>query len=100
MAGENAKTLISLVLKINMCKSRISRVAVTNEEVVRMARRLGCKEENIPFRYLGLPVCGNMNRVANKQPLIDKFRSKLLGWKARPSLWGDGYAYVTPCWEV
>ncbi|KAJ9547422.1 hypothetical protein OSB04_019965 [Centaurea solstitialis] len=70
-------------LKINFNKSRLSGVMVTKEEISRMARWLGCKEESLPFLYLGLPVGENMNLTTNWQPLIDKFRSKLSGWKAK-----------------
>ncbi|KAJ9545225.1 hypothetical protein OSB04_024932 [Centaurea solstitialis] len=81
----NAKNLIRILkcfeaasgLKINMEKSRLSGVSVTSNDVSRMARWLGCKEESVPFRYLGLPVGGNMKLVANWQSLIDKFRMKL-----------------------
>ncbi|KAJ9563442.1 hypothetical protein OSB04_008602 [Centaurea solstitialis] len=87
----NAKNLLRILkcfeicsgLKINMGKSRLSGVSVSREEVSRMARRLDCKEESIPFRYLGLPVGGNMNLVNAWQPLIDKFKVKLSNWKAK-----------------
>ncbi|KAJ9537333.1 LOW QUALITY PROTEIN: hypothetical protein OSB04_030066 [Centaurea solstitialis] len=41
------------------------------------------REEAIPFRYLGLPVGGNMNRAKLWQPLIEKFTTKLSTWKAK-----------------
>ncbi|KAJ9552360.1 hypothetical protein OSB04_016405 [Centaurea solstitialis] len=58
-------------------------VSVPREDVVRLARRLNCKEETLPFRYLGLPVGGNMNVTKNWQPLVDKFRNKFSAWKAK-----------------
>ncbi|XP_024965052.1 uncharacterized protein LOC112505369 [Cynara cardunculus var. scolymus] len=48
-----------------------------------MARWLKCKEEAIPFLYLGLPVGGNMSSSASWQPIIEKFKSCLSVWKAR-----------------
>ncbi|KAJ9535113.1 LOW QUALITY PROTEIN: hypothetical protein OSB04_un001809 [Centaurea solstitialis] len=70
-------------LKINLSKSSLSGVLVPKEEVKNLARRLSCKEESIPFNYLGLPVGGNMNLSKNWQPLIGKFKAKLSDWKAR-----------------
>ncbi|KAJ9550970.1 LOW QUALITY PROTEIN: hypothetical protein OSB04_015015 [Centaurea solstitialis] len=88
---DNAMNLICILkcfevcsgLKINMGKSRLLGVSVSKEEVTSLARRLKCKEDSIPFRYLGLPVGGNMKLARNWQPLIDKCRSKLSGWKAK-----------------
>ncbi|KAJ9555564.1 hypothetical protein OSB04_010178 [Centaurea solstitialis] len=88
---DNAMNLIRILkcfevcsgLKINMGKSRLLGVSVSKEEVTSLARRLKCKEDSIPFRYLGLPVGGNMKLARNWQPLIDKCRSKLSGWKAK-----------------
>ncbi|KAJ9567980.1 hypothetical protein OSB04_003946 [Centaurea solstitialis] len=87
----NAKNLIRILkcfeicsgLKINLSKCRIVGVSVLREDVVRMARRLNCKEESLPFHYLGLPVGGNMNIIKNWQPLVDKFRKKLSAWKVK-----------------
>ncbi|KAJ9556160.1 hypothetical protein OSB04_010774 [Centaurea solstitialis] len=70
-------------LSINMTKSRLAGVSVSSEEINRLARWLRCNVESIPFLYLGLPVGGNMNLAKNWQPLIDKFKSKLSGWKAK-----------------
>ncbi|KAJ9546518.1 hypothetical protein OSB04_019061 [Centaurea solstitialis] len=61
---DNAKNLIRILkcfeacsgLKINMMKSHLSRVSVTNDEVTKMVRRLNYTEERIPFIYLGLPI--------------------------------------------
>ncbi|KAJ9542693.1 hypothetical protein OSB04_029199 [Centaurea solstitialis] len=88
---ENARNLIRVLkcfevcsgLSINMTKSRLAGVSVSSEEINRLARWLRCNVESIPFLYLGLPVGGNMNLAKNWQPLIDKFKSKLSGWKAK-----------------
>ena len=66
-----------------MKKSRLSGVSVSKEEISEMARWLKCKEEPIPFRYLGLPVGGKMSTTVNWQPVIDKFKSRLSDWKAK-----------------
>ncbi|KAJ9553569.1 LOW QUALITY PROTEIN: hypothetical protein OSB04_017614 [Centaurea solstitialis] len=93
---KNAKNLLRVLkcfevcsgLKINLNKSRLSGVTVTKEEVISMSRRLDCKEESIPFIYLGLPVGGNMKSAKNWQPLIDKFCAKLSSWKAKTLSFG------------
>ncbi|KAJ9547296.1 LOW QUALITY PROTEIN: hypothetical protein OSB04_019839 [Centaurea solstitialis] len=90
-SAQNAKHLLRVLkcfevcsgLKINLNKSRLSGVSVNKDEVANMARRLNCKDESIPFRYLGLPVGTNMNLTQHWQPLIEKFRAKLSAWKAR-----------------
>ncbi|XP_024963273.1 uncharacterized protein LOC112503472 [Cynara cardunculus var. scolymus] len=66
-AADNAKNLLRILkcfevcsgLKINLSKSRLTGVAVSKEEISRMACWLKCKEDAIPFHYLGLPVGGN-----------------------------------------
>ncbi|KAJ9561163.1 hypothetical protein OSB04_006323 [Centaurea solstitialis] len=85
----NAKNLILCSgLTINMSKSRLMGVSVSKEETTRIANQLKCKEESIPFVYLGLPVGGNTNRVASWQPLINKFKAKLNSWKAKTLSFG------------
>ncbi|KAJ9537397.1 hypothetical protein OSB04_030130 [Centaurea solstitialis] len=88
---ENARNLIRILkcfevcsgLKVNMSKSRITGVEVSKEDIARMARKLRCKDDSIPFTFLGLPVGGNMNFARNWQPVIDKFKKKLSIWKAK-----------------
>ncbi|KAJ9560212.1 hypothetical protein OSB04_005372 [Centaurea solstitialis] len=88
---QNAKSLLRVLkcfevcsgLKINLGKSRLSGVSVSKEEVILMANKLDCKADSIPFRYLGLPVGGNMNLAKYWQPLVEKFKSKLTDWKAQ-----------------
>ena len=89
--SDNAKNLIRILkcfeacsgLKINMNKSCLSGVSVSSDEIARLACRLNCKADLIPFRYLGIPVGGNMNLASNWQPLVDKFKAKLSEWKAK-----------------
>ncbi|KAJ9545124.1 hypothetical protein OSB04_024831 [Centaurea solstitialis] len=60
----NARNLVRILkcfelcsgLKINLSKSRLVGVSVSKEESDRMARWLKCKEESLPFNYLGLQV--------------------------------------------
>jgi len=38
---------------------------------------------NLPFKYLGVPIGGNHNRLIFWNGLIDKVRKKLLRWKGK-----------------
>ncbi|GJX26521.1 hypothetical protein Tco_0232817 [Tanacetum coccineum] len=47
-----------------------------------MASYTGYEAGFSPFTYLGLPISLNMSRIANWQPLIDRFKARSSGWKA------------------
>ncbi|GJY73547.1 hypothetical protein Tco_0477978 [Tanacetum coccineum] len=42
----------------------------------------GCMAGSLSLTYLGLPIGSNMNRVASWKVLVNRFKAKLLGWKA------------------
>ncbi|KAJ9557688.1 hypothetical protein OSB04_012302 [Centaurea solstitialis] len=69
-------------LKVNLSKSRLMGVSVSNVETRSLARWLKCKEGTIPFNYLGLPVGGNMTRSLSCQLVVDKVKGRLWTWKA------------------
>ncbi|XP_022013975.1 uncharacterized protein LOC110913453 [Helianthus annuus] len=69
-------------LKINLSKSNLFGVGINNGELENMAEIIGCQAEVFPFRYLGLPVGANMNRVANWKPVYDIVEAGLAKWKA------------------
>ncbi|GKA65896.1 hypothetical protein Tco_0765603 [Tanacetum coccineum] len=46
-----------------------------------MASYTGYEAGFSPFTYLGLPISLNMSRIANWQPLIDRFKARSSGWK-------------------
>jgi len=88
---ENAKNMVRVLkcfeicsgLKINLGNSSVIGVGVSKEEISRMATRLKCKSEPLPFKYLGLPVGSSMAKTTNWQPVIDKFNMRLSNWKAK-----------------
>lgn len=43
---------------------------------------LGLREDCLPIKYLGLPLFSSRLSLVDCQPLIDKFRKKLRGWKS------------------
>ncbi|KAL9999607.1 putative RNA-directed DNA polymerase [Helianthus debilis subsp. tardiflorus] len=67
-------------LKINLHKSVLYGVRVEDVEVNMQAVGMGCKPGAIPFSYLGIKVGANMNRVANWEPVVSKFKMRLK-WK-------------------
>nr|GFA24317.1 RNA-directed DNA polymerase, eukaryota, reverse transcriptase zinc-binding domain protein [Tanacetum cinerariifolium] len=69
-------------LKINIHKSNIFGIGVTNDEILSMASRTGCAAGCFPFTYLGLPIGANMNLTSSWQILIDCFQKRLSSWKA------------------
>ncbi|GKF59387.1 hypothetical protein Tco_0176173, partial [Tanacetum coccineum] len=50
-------------LKINIHKSNIYGVGVSNEDVSSVARASGCASGSFPLTYLGLPIGSNMSRI-------------------------------------
>ncbi|KAJ0837904.1 putative RNA-directed DNA polymerase [Helianthus annuus] len=69
-------------LKINIDKSNLYGIGVGMMEIGEIANVVGCKPDCPPFKYLGLRVGANMNRVNNWQSVVDIFRSRLASWKA------------------
>nr|GEW85888.1 hypothetical protein [Tanacetum cinerariifolium] len=69
-------------LKINIHKSNIYDIGVSNEEVSSMASRTGCAAGSFPFTYLGLSIGSNMNLTSSWNILVDHFQKRLSSWKA------------------
>nr|GEV17766.1 putative RNA-directed DNA polymerase, eukaryota, reverse transcriptase zinc-binding domain protein [Tanacetum cinerariifolium] len=69
-------------LKINMLKSNGFGVGVPTDDVVVMAHGNGCEARSFPFKYLGVPIGSNMNRVDGWSHLVSKFNDMLSNWKA------------------
>nr|GFB76719.1 putative RNA-directed DNA polymerase, eukaryota, reverse transcriptase zinc-binding domain protein [Tanacetum cinerariifolium] len=56
---------LALGLKINIYKSNIFGIGVTNDEISSMASRTSCAAGCFPFTYLGLPIGANMNLTSS-----------------------------------
>ncbi|MFS7953393.1 putative RNA-directed DNA polymerase [Helianthus anomalus] len=69
-------------LRINLGKSNLMGIGVNGSEVEVMADIVGCKPDSLPFKYLGLKVGANMNRVNNWRPVYDIFEARLALWKS------------------
>lgn len=70
-------------LRINYHKSVVSGVGVSVESMNEFASVLNCKVKRLPIKYLGLPFGANPSRKATWRPVLDKVRTKLVGWKMR-----------------
>ncbi|MFS7991078.1 putative RNA-directed DNA polymerase [Helianthus anomalus] len=69
-------------LHINLDKSSIIGIGIPDSDLHSMALDIGCKVDQFPLKYLGLPVGANMNRISNWSPVIGMFESRLALWKA------------------
>lgn len=70
-------------LKINLHKRTLIRVSATPSQVVEVASSIGCASDFPPFIHLRVHVGHNMNWVNAWSTIIDKFYSRLAGWKAK-----------------
>ncbi|GKA08346.1 putative RNA-directed DNA polymerase [Tanacetum coccineum] len=70
-------------LKVNISKSRILGVGVSEAEIEAVASSIGCAPGTFPFSYLGLPVGKKMHLKEGWNAIIDRFRDKLSNWKAK-----------------
>lgn len=74
--------------KVNLNKSRVYGVGVDEMSVSKMARWMGCSVGSLPISYLGLPIGVGMRRVVERKTIIDKFKKRLAGWKAKKMSYG------------
>ncbi|GJZ61049.1 hypothetical protein Tco_0617186 [Tanacetum coccineum] len=75
-------------LKINIAKSNVYGVGVSEENLKAMANLTGCLASSLLFTYLGLPIGKNMKLADSWCLMVDKFKSKLSNWKANLLLIG------------
>ncbi|GJV76449.1 putative RNA-directed DNA polymerase, eukaryota, reverse transcriptase zinc-binding domain protein [Tanacetum coccineum] len=69
-------------LRINIHKSNIYGIRVSNDEISSLVSRTGCATGFFPFSYLGLLIGANMNLTSSWSVLIDRFQKRLSSWKA------------------
>ncbi|GAU48899.1 hypothetical protein TSUD_98900 [Trifolium subterraneum] len=70
-------------LKVNFNKSMLTGINVADSWLAEAASVLSCTVGKVPFSYLDLPIGGNPRRLSFWEPLLNRFRSKLSGWKSR-----------------
>ena len=69
-------------LRINIHKSKVYGIRVSDAEVSFMANNSGCASGSFPATYLGLPIGSNMSMIFNWNTLLDWFHSRLSSSKA------------------
>ncbi|CAL5403808.1 unnamed protein product [Camellia sinensis] len=70
-------------LKINYHKSVIAGIGVEEGLMQSFAAKLNCVHQNLPLKYLGLPLGANPSRLSTWKPVLDKLKQKLSTWKRR-----------------
>jgi len=70
-------------LKVNFSKSHLVGVNVASSWLTAAASVLNCKVGSIPFVYLGMPIGGNARRLSFWDPLINRIKARLSGWKSK-----------------
>lgn len=77
-------------LKVNLQKSQLFGVGVSDPDVSLLVRSLRCAPGSFPFMYLGLPVRANMRRLSSWSIVHDKCAKKLNTWKSTMLSMGAG----------
>lgn len=70
-------------LKVNFNKSELVGVNVSQSWLFEAASVLRCRVGTLPILYLGLPVGGNPRRLNFWEPVVNRIKSRLSGWKSR-----------------
>lgn len=58
-------------------------MGVDSSQVAAITDHMGCTSGSLTFMHLGIPVGENMSWVIAWSSIIDRFRSRLGGWKAK-----------------
>jgi hypothetical protein len=67
-------------LKINFLKSSLIGINVSEDFMEMACEFLNCSKENLPFKYLGLPVGANGRSLSTWEPLVESLNRKLNTW--------------------
>ena len=69
-------------LSINFDKLVMIPINCEDNWVETVTKRLGCSNTSMPIKYLGISLGASPKRVSTWNPIIEKIRKKLVGWKA------------------
>ncbi|GAU22997.1 hypothetical protein TSUD_98260 [Trifolium subterraneum] len=70
-------------LRVNFNKSMLVGVNIADSWLIEAASVLGCRVGTMTFMYLGLPIGGDPRRLSFWEPVVNRIRSRLVGWKSR-----------------
>lgn len=70
-------------LKTNLSKSALTPIRCDDDVLVGVQQLLGCRVENFPITYLGLPLSLRRPTKAEVQPILDRLSKKVAGWKPK-----------------
>lgn len=70
-------------LAINMMKSALFMAGKTNHELQEKASMLGLPIEQLPIRYLGLPLTTKSMMKTDYEPIVDRIRNSLIMWSSK-----------------
>ncbi|GKE88664.1 RNA-directed DNA polymerase, eukaryota, partial [Tanacetum coccineum] len=70
-------------LHINLTKSKLIGLAVSEDRVEQAATRIGCGVLKAPFAYLGSIVDGSMSRIKSWEDIVGKMAARLSKWKMK-----------------
>ncbi|CAJ2673682.1 unnamed protein product [Trifolium pratense] len=70
-------------LRVNFHKSMLVGVNIPDSWLGEAASALCCKVGKIPFLYLGLPIGGDPRRLCFWEPVLDRLKNRLSGWRSR-----------------
>jgi len=70
-------------LKVNFHKSMLFGINVAGSWLHEAAVVMNCKHGYLPFLYLGLPIGGDPRKLQFWNPLVERIKSRLSGWKSK-----------------
>ena len=70
--------------KMNFHKSMLVGVNVSDSWLTEAASSvIGCKAGKVPFVYLGMPIGGDPRRLSFWEPVLDRIKKRLSGWRSK-----------------
>ncbi|GJX06753.1 RNA-directed DNA polymerase, eukaryota, reverse transcriptase zinc-binding domain protein [Tanacetum coccineum] len=70
-------------LHINLSKSKLLGISVSNAQVEQAANKIGCTILNVPFSYLGSKVGCSMSRIQSWNEIVNNIVAHLSKWKMK-----------------
>ena len=70
-------------LNINFGKSKVYQVGAEEECARHMSAIMGCRMDQIPFSYLGMPLGANPKRFSTWDPVIRRVKDRLALWQRK-----------------